>query len=343
MEYREYFVKLKPLNSFYFGSTKEFGNKNEEYFLKSNIYPQQTAVLGMLRKKILEDNELLLPHNKRDKEHREKEKKFIGEIKESLAESSFGMIENISTVQIYVDDIPYIFSYRDEYEKEDKKDKFDDEKVLTSKGEKKLYIYNAKNFEGKPRNTTKLEKEDILKSTVEVGINSFKRKKSGDEEKAFFKKERYTFYNKDGYFGFYIKLDNNAKLKNGFVQLGDRHSIFFMEVMEKNIENKEYLDNIFTIENAIFCLSDFYLEDNDFKKILELSEGNLIQNTKFKFISRNEKNEKNTSVSQNLISRGSIFLLGETNKEEILKILDDSKYKNFRKIGLNEYKEGGKR
>lgn len=343
MEYKEYFIKLKPINSFYFGNTKEFGSKNEEYFLKSSIYPQQTAVLGMLRKKVLEDNELLVPHNKRDKEHREKEKKFIGEIKESLAESSFGMIENISTVQIYVDDILYIFSYSDEYKKEDKRDKFDDKKILTNKGKKKLYVYNAKNFEGKLRNTTKLEEEDILKSTVEVGINSFKRKKSGDEEKAFFKKERYTFYNKDGYFGFYIRLDNNVKLRNGFVQLGDRHSIFFMEVMEKNIKNKESLDNIFTIENAIFCLSDFYLEDNDFKKILELSEGNLIQNTKFKFISRNEKNEKITSRSQNLISRGSIFLLGEHNKDEILKIFNDSKYQNFRKIGLNEYREGGKR
>ena len=331
---KEFFIKLTPLNSFYFGSTKEFGDKNNEYFLKSGLYPQQTAVLGMLRKKILEDNELLLPHTERTKEHREKEREFIGDIKPNLQDSTFGLIKKVSTVQIYSNNVLYIFSYG-----LGKENNFMPNKILTNKGEKRLYNYDYKNFEGKLTGESSNKKlKEFLTSSIEIGINSFKRKNSNIEEKAFFKKERYNFNSSKEYFGFYVSLDEKVKLKNGIVQLGDKYSIFTMEVFEKKEERLD-INKKFNLKNIIYFLSDAFLDEEDLKEILKLSEGILVQNNKFKFISRNEKNERNTASLQNLVSRGSMFIIDENKK--IINILNNEKYNNYKKIGLNNFEIGG--
>lgn len=326
---KTYFVKLKPLNSFYFGSIKEFGNKNDEYFLKSATYPQQTAVLGMLRKKILEDNGLLLPQELRTKEHRDKEKEYIGEIKPNFQESKLGKIKKVTDVQIYLNDDMYVLAYD--------KQSFTEQFHCTSKGRKKLYKYDAKNFQCKIRDLNNLEKILELKESVEVGINSFKRKNYNDEEKAFFKKSRYKLEDRGAYFGFYVTLDENVKLENGIVQLGDRHSVFSFEIEEKKEEKVNYknlVDN-----NVIFFLSDFYIDNDDLDLILEKSNGILIQNTKFKFIARDDKNQRQKVDLKNLISRGSIILLDEN--KEILDILNNKKYTIYEKIGFNKFIIGG--
>ena len=140
----EYFIKLKPLNPFYFGSTKSFddnkGSKDYKrpYFLKGNIYPQQTAILGMLRKKVLEDNGILVENVKRNNEQKNKEKEYIGKITNNLSESTFGKIENISSVQIYIEDKPYYY-YEDNKEGE-KKVKFSENENLTNKNVKKKLL-----------------------------------------------------------------------------------------------------------------------------------------------------------------------------------------------------------
>lgn len=335
---KTYFIELKPLNSFYFGSIKEFGNQNEEYYLKSGKYPQQTAVLGMLRKKILEDNGILKPHSQRDKAHRAKEKEYIGEIDEDFSKSSFGVIENLTTVQIYSEKTPYIFSYGEKGTNSEKS--FTEDKILTNKGEKKLYNCDAKVFKEHIISIEKpSEKMEIFKNSVEIGINSFKRKNYSDEDKAFFKKERYKFATSKIYFGFYLTLNDGVKLENGIVQLGDKHSLFSMKVREE-IEKKIDVKDIFDVKNAVFFLSDFYLESSDLDKILNLSQGVLLKNNKFKFITRDENNEKKQGQVQNLVGRGAIVILDSEKK--ILEILNDKKYENYKKIGLNNF-VGGER
>lgn len=331
---KRYFIKLRPLNSFYFGSIKEFGDRKNpnEYFLKSERYPQQTAVLGMLRKKILEDNELLVPHEKRDKVHRSKEIEYIGEIKKDLSKSVLGKILELSSIQIYVDDVMCCYSY---YDKKDEI-KFSSEEFYTNKGVKKLYEYDAKNFGHNIVNIGKNKKVE-LEESIEVGINSFSKKNSTGDDKTFFKKSRYKFKTKNCYFGFYIELEEDVKLKNGIVQLGDRHSIFTFEVEEakENIDTKE----VFEYNNAILFISDCFLEREDLDKILKKSKGLLIQNNKFKFLVRDEKNRKMENDVQNLISRGSIILLDD--EREILNILGSEKYNLYKKVGFNNFINGG--
>ena len=50
----KYKIDLKPIGTFFFGSDKKFGEGDEvNYFAQSSLFPQQTSILGMLRKEIL--------------------------------------------------------------------------------------------------------------------------------------------------------------------------------------------------------------------------------------------------------------------------------------------------
>lgn len=320
-----YFIKLKPLNSFYFGSTKSFEKDNPEYFLKSNFYPQQTAVLGMLRKKILEDNNCLVEQRFRNFEQREKEKIFIGELKKEIEESNFGGIENLSSIQLYEDE--NLLTYWKGI------DKFSENLSYTSKGDKKLVKYDPKSYEGKfikriNDKNKELTESDIFVESVEIGI------KRESENKGFFKKQRYKLKTNKFYFGFYLSLREDIKLKNGIIQLGDKHSLFSFEVIKKEKQEEKSKLNLLK-ENYILFLGEAYLNKEDLDEILKISEGSLVDNKKFKFIVRKENKYTEDKKLKNLISRGSIFLLDKD--EKMLKILNDEKYKNYKKIGLNNF------
>ena len=339
----EYFIKLKPLNPFYFGSTKSFDdnrvneNYKKPYFLKGNLYPQQTAILGMLRKKILEDNGILVENVKRDNEQKNKEKEYIGKITNDLSKSTFGKIENISSVQIYVKDMPYYY-YEDN--KEEKKAKFCKEKNFTNRnGEKKLLKYNSKNFGEyfkRFENGNQKSKDEIFTEVTEFGID---KQKKEEEDNSLFKKQRYLFKERNIYFGFYVIL-KDVNIKNGFVQLGDKYSIFYLEVKKKNKTEKNLEINVNQENNLMLFTSDMYIEQDDLNKLLELSEGINLKNSKFKFINDNNSEFYKNKNSQNLIKRGSILI----SNNEVIKILENEKYKNYKKVGFNDYKliEGDK-
>ena len=332
----EYFIKLRPLNPFYFGSTKSFDdNKGYEdykkpYFLKGNIYPQQTAILGMLRKKILEDSGILVENTKRNKEQKEREKEYIGEIKSDFSESSFGKIENISSIQVYID--KDIYYYCEDNERDNVK--FSEKKSLINKnGEKKLLEYNPKTFGEYFKNffnKSKKKKSEIFEEIVEFGID--KQKKEG-EDNSLFKKQRYLFKEKNIYFGFYITLSDIA-IKNGFIQLGDKYSIFYLEVEQGKKEEKIKAIYENGKNNLILFTSDMYIEQEDLKILLESSEGMNLKNNKFKFINEDNSRFYENKKVQNLIKRGSILI----SNNKIIEILENRKYINYKKIGFNDYK-----
>lgn len=62
MNRKKYLIKLFPLDTFFFGGEHTFGEgQKANYFAKSNLYPQQSALLGMLRYQILKKTNLLGP------------------------------------------------------------------------------------------------------------------------------------------------------------------------------------------------------------------------------------------------------------------------------------------
>lgn len=49
-----YLIKLTPLDKFFFGQKKTFGDDNVNYVVYSSFFPQQTALLGLLRYQVLQ-------------------------------------------------------------------------------------------------------------------------------------------------------------------------------------------------------------------------------------------------------------------------------------------------
>ena len=84
----------------------------------------------------------------------------------------------------------------------------------------------------------------------------------------------------------------------------------------------------------ILFTSDMYIEQDDLSSLLELSEGMILKNNKFKFINDDNNKFYKNKKSQNLIKRGSILI----SNKEILDILKDKKYENYKKVGFNDYK-----
>jgi len=75
-------ITLTPLGRFFFGGEIVFGGDNAQderrrsYLVHSNIFPQQTSILGMLREQLLRQNDLLYPWDSSSK--KERAKKLIG-------------------------------------------------------------------------------------------------------------------------------------------------------------------------------------------------------------------------------------------------------------------------
>lgn len=94
-------ITLTPLEDYYFGGERTFGELSDEkgrnYLAYSNPYPQQSGLLGLLRFLLLQENECL-PLS----DHSEKAKALIGE-KSFHPESkmtNYGAIEEISPLLI---------------------------------------------------------------------------------------------------------------------------------------------------------------------------------------------------------------------------------------------------
>jgi len=78
---KNYLIKFKPLGAFYFGGEQTFGSDAEaNYFVKSNYFPQQTGILGLLRYELLLQNGLL---------NVGKSKKLSPDAKDLIGETSF--------------------------------------------------------------------------------------------------------------------------------------------------------------------------------------------------------------------------------------------------------------
>ena len=97
-----YLIKLTPLDKFFFGQKKTFGDDNANYFVYSSHFPQQTTLLGLLRYQLLQiAGEEVFKDNKIQDTN--KAAKLIGEqsfspfVKDKL---QFGIIQSLSPVFI---------------------------------------------------------------------------------------------------------------------------------------------------------------------------------------------------------------------------------------------------
>mgnify|MGYP003404599356 FL=1 len=315
----KYLVTLSPLEPFLFGGDNTFGKLGDEingtYLVKSRQFPQQSAILGMLKKEIMTQNNLLTRQLKGEwvePKNKQKAENLVGFEKFDIFSKSiqnFGKIKNIS---------PMFFIKNDEiFIKKVDIDSFDFEDGVLKGYKTKIDIYD--NFINITTNE-KLTSDKIFKP-IEKTAN-----KKGGEENSLFKKTSYLL-NDNFKFAFY--LDCDCDLKNSIITLGADRSSFKMEVKEDNStlnyeDKKAYLT---LISDAYITLS---LKDNcDFAISSEISYQNL-QNQKHAF----KHNEFKKSDKVYLYEKGSVII----NPSQAL--IDDLNNKNLQQIGYNIFTKG---
>ena len=315
----KYLVTLSSIEPFIFGGDNTFGKLGDEingtYLVKSRQFPQQSAILGMLKKEIMTQNNLLTRQLKGEwvePKNKQKAENLVGFEKFDIFSKSiqnFGKIKNIS---------PIFFIKNDEiFIKKVDIDSFDFEDGVLKGYKTKIDIYD--NFINIATNE-KLTSDKIFKP-IEKTAN-----KKGGEENSLFKKTSYLL-NDNFKFAFY--LDCDCDLKNSIITLGADRSSFKMEVKEDNStlnyeDKKAYLT---LISDAYITLS---LKDNcDFAITSEISYQNL-QNQKHAF----KHNEFKKSDKVYLYEKGSVII----NPSQAL--IDDLNNKNLQQIGYNIFTKG---
>lgn len=248
-----YLVKLTPIDKFFFGQKNTFEEDNVNYFVRSSHFPQQTALLGLLRYQLLRHADKDVFDNNKIT-NSEAAKKLIGEKSFSPAEPSvngFGLIESLSPVFLMDKETEAVFLPAGLRYQENKEGRFE---PLHLKLEDKLALldgYEAKKglcsrwISSQVENDTFAE-DDFFKEDMRVGIR--KNYDGGTDDKAFFCETYYHFNNyvgenvskkvHDYCFAFRFQAKEEVRFVGKLiVHLGGERQPFLMEVTpEKNTD-----------------------------------------------------------------------------------------------------------
>jgi len=325
----KYLVRLKPLKPYFFGSENSFSDddirKESRYFAKSLLFPQQTTIIGMLRREILRKNNIMTIHKKgewadvgkKDKEDTPTYKEAVRLAgKGDVFSGNLGIINSISEIFLLNKDEFIFKSEKDRYIKDISKTdievslngeirKFINFNIDSKKGIKENFVSTLKSYEF----------DDIFKNSISVGI------KIDTKENGFYQKE--SFILKDDFeFGFILDLDENIDL-SGIVEIGGDNSLFHLKLEEyKEIEypfTKKEIDRF-------IILSDTLL-DKTIMKYVDFILGD-------SYLIRTIKRGKNKTKRQKVLKAGSVIYPNDIKKVE--ELLNDF---NLQKIGMNKFKK----
>lgn len=108
-------IELTPLTDFFFGGEATFGqDENRHYFVRSNLWPQQTSLLGMLRYELLKSEPRAFDLAQDKVTNKAEAAELIGlHGFDGLSNDAFGIIEGLSPVfLINPDGVPYFLCSR---------------------------------------------------------------------------------------------------------------------------------------------------------------------------------------------------------------------------------------
>jgi CRISPR type III-B/RAMP module-associated protein Cmr3 len=330
----KYIIKLKPLAPYFFGGEVTFGDgSNQNYLVKSNVLPQPSALLGLVRYEVLRCNGLLSYSSDKKSEV----DKLIGSKGfdiESPAEA-YGAIKSISPIfitdgNLYYTPMPMDFNHNVSFNSKNRCCYSQD----TTKSTPIIDKFSWKTFETYKywigNNNKKVESDAIFQFIDQVGIT--KNNANDNKEKAFFKQTLIDF--KDNYqFVFTADVDdsNFGNDTSVIVPFGGNRSMFEMTI-EKIDDNFDWCQIFYNLhrDGRLLALGDAYLT-NDERNVCQFIWG---INTPLKYMTRAENNghnwrKPNKSQLFHLQSRGSVIFADE---EQLNKIKSES---NFNKVGLN--------
>ena len=201
-----YKVTLKPLEWFFFGGEQTFDNGETQSFIaRSNRFPQQTTLLGMVRYQLLKQNHLLLNGEKKDESILSEMATLIGKNSfdiEATETQSFGKIKSISPVFIQMKEhqlVPMPLTYGLDIsfaEGEVWLNGFLKNKIINAPAFNEKKYDNYSKLIDETGRTWYIDGEDgIFTSDMQIGIT---KADGGDEnENGFYKQEILCFKNKE--------------------------------------------------------------------------------------------------------------------------------------------------
>lgn len=362
-------ISLTPTGKFFFGGDMSFSVNDKSaqrqkeqyasYIIKSNAFPQQTSLLGMLRFLILSNNANAFDIQSQKITNKSIATKLIGERSFMVGSpNSFGVIKGISGcfLQVkkdekWVDLIskPKDFNYNSEII----------EDSLATINNKKIVLFKLDGFDPKnPEYDQFIEScakkkvdlksyqfSDIFIEDCRIGINrDIKTGKTDDE--SLFKQISYRFNDKINSFrfSFYADIDLDAELSaynHQLVSLGADSSSFVISCEKVEEESELRLPIDYDLNLKVVLTSDAYIESSDLENVIY----GITETIPFRFLKTtvNTKSynklfgEIKPSERLSLYQSGSVFFFkDEKDLEAFTKALEQKQ--EFRQIGYNQYK-----
>ena len=281
-ELKKYIVKLKPVGPFFFGGEKTFGSlKSQNYFTVSDVMPQVSSIVGLLRFLILKNNLGLDCKAIADEIGPESFTLSFTKCGDRDYVPNMGRLKSVSPVFItdpnsgaYYTRMPLDSGYSVSAVENVKGSHVSSGMVDIKKGDEAFemkkfdnYMYWTKVTDGK---VEKVKEDDFIKYDERIGIN--KGERNGDDHN-FFKQKMVRFLG-DEEFIFTTEIEENNDvtlqgLTGEIVKLG-ASSLFRISIEEGNIDWKEEFKSLRTSSaekgkkeemNKIILLSDMYLPD----------------------------------------------------------------------------------
>lgn len=370
-----YQIKLTPVENFFFGGEKHTrnaaGDRETHYFVESNAYPQQTALLGLIRyylllknNTIFKDNRIISGSNVDD---------FIGACSfdyNATSTLTYGKISELSPLYMCKGNENYFFAPLDYTTA--LKNGFIMEKVIKKKNkitrlmEDKLTEYTAKE---KGQYITQrlvsnvgnyISTEDVIKDSPQVGNE--KTANQAEKENAFYKQNMKRL-EKDWSFAIDVELNTESGVVEETIYLpfGGEKCFFKMEIKQQGrfsptLPQDYGWDKLkgtkpgYDIRKtatlySIVCISDCFLADttllntcdfavNEFVSFRNIQSKTATTN-KYSGLSSKDKTQLDLSNRFNLLQRGSVLYFLDKGKYEAVKAAIEGQTEAS-KIGFNQ-------
>ncbi len=359
-----YRIELEPLGDFFFGGENTFGentsnNDNsraqkekdkKNYFAKSTRFPQQSALLGMLRFELLKEKALLpLSQNKDEARQLIGGKSF--DFERNRFDFDFGIIEKISPLfladsgQDFIP-VPFDFKYQDDITW------LNDNRVYIAGTVKtrqidiltydvKKHSYESHYIGSHDKDKKPYAESVFFKPAVKVGLNTIKNR-DGDDKEAYFKQE-FIRMKGNHHFAFYAQLKEDVfeETKDRLIFLGGEQSMFRMKIKKAENTYEQVCKRLFDAKDKIILISDAYISSEQKEVLDESTDFAWSDTVVFRNIKTSVKETTDyiakpcKSSKVHLIKKGSVFYYSSSEARN--KIIESITNSNLQKCGFNFY------
>ena len=348
---KTYLITLTPMGKFFFGGDMTFTVNGKDtdftsYIIRSNKFPQQTSLLGMLRFLVLRNDEVVFDNSSQSITNRNRATALIGakSFEMSGSEGSFGVIKNISPcfIQAKDEDDKWATLSLESKDAKLKVDFSESTKAVLNGVEVDIpqTDYNPKeyheiSYKTKGCNLTVKESEIFIED-ISNGINRDIHT-GKTEDNALFKQVSYRL--KEGFrFAFYaeVDLDKFMDYNGQVVSVGADNSQFVIGIKECEQQKEEE-----TKGNVVTLLSPAYLTKEDLASVRFAITDNIpfkCMKTETKDVeSYNKRNQiYGYSEKLSLYDTGSVFYF-KTESDALAFANKLKAHADFYQIGYNHY------